>query len=282
MPAMDDLLLQSALIPFVTAAVAAGILRLVAGSTHGTAMAGAAIGLAFLAGYVMILGAPSVWPPSATQKIFFIAIVGGIFGLSLDLSREARHVTLLAAALTPAIALAWLGWTRIVRPDWIDILTLVVIAAAAGAVLTELYGRNTQPAESAVKLLIAAVTLSLVALIGTSASLAQLGGVLAAAVAGFALWVWPTPRARFAASALFGGGLVFVALTGAVALFSNASKPALGLLLPIFFADRALGPFDTGIHKLNQALRPLLLGVIALIPAIASVGLAHLLGRTGY
>jgi hypothetical protein len=282
MPAMDDLLLQSALIPFVTAAVAAGILRLVAGSTHGTAMAGAAIGLAFLAGYVMILGAPSVWPPSATQKIFFIAIVGGIFGLSLDLSREARHVTLLAAALTPAIALAWLGWTRIVRPDWIDILTLVVIAAAAGAVLTELYGRNTQPAESAVKLLIAAVTLSLVALIGTSASLAQLSGVLAAAVAGFALWVWPTPRARFAASALFGGGLVFVALTGAVALFSNASKPALGLLLPIFFADRALGPFDTGIHKLNQALRPLLLGVIALIPAIASVGLAHLLGRTGY
>ena len=282
MPAMDDLLLQSALIPFVTAAVAAGILRLVAGSTHGTAMAGAAIGLAFLAGYVMILGAPSVWPPSATQKVFFIAIVGGIFGLSLDLSREARHVTLLAAALTPAIALAWLGWTRIVRPDWIDILTLVVIAAAAGAVLTELYGRNTQPAESAVKLLIAAVTLSLVALIGTSASLAQLSGVLAAAVAGFALWVWPTPRARFAASALFGGGLVFVALTGAVALFSNASKPALGLLLPIFFADRALGPFDTGIHKLNQALRPLLLGVIALIPAIASVGLAHLLGRTGY
>jgi hypothetical protein len=245
-------------------------------------MAGAAIGLAFLVGYVLILGAPAVWPPSATQKIFFIAIVGGIFGLSLDLSREARHVTLLAAALTPAIALAWLGWTRIVRPDWIDILTLVVIAAAAGAVLTELYGRNTQPAESAVKLLIAAVALSLVALIGTSASLAQLGGVLAAAVAGFALWVWPTPRARFAASALFGGGLVFIALTGAVALYSNASKPALGLLLPIFFADRALGPFDTGIHKLNQALRPLLLGVIALIPAIAAVGLAHLLGRNGY
>lgn len=282
MPAMHDLLLQTILIPFIVAAVAAGLLRLVAGPTHGPAMAGAAVALAFLAGYVLILGAPAVWPPSAVQKIFFIAIVGGIFGLALDLSREARHVTLLAAALVPAIALAWLGWPQIVRFDGIDVLALLVIALAAAIILAELYGRNAPPAEAAVKLLIASVTLALVALLGASASLSQLALVLTASIAGFGLWLWPAPRVRFAASALFGGGLVFIALTGAAATFSNASKPALGLLLPIFFADRALSRFDTGIHKLNQALRPILLAVVALIPAIASVGLAHLLGDARY
>ena len=95
MPAMHDLILQSAVIPFAVAAVSAGILRLVAGSTHGPPMAGAAIGIAFLAGYVLILGAPVAWPSSAIQKLFFVTIIGTIFGMSLDLSREARPITLM-------------------------------------------------------------------------------------------------------------------------------------------------------------------------------------------
>jgi len=126
------------------------------------------------------------------------------------------------------------------------------------------------------------MTLALLALIGTAASYAQLCGVLTAAMAGFLFWLWPLARCRFAASAVFGPGLLFLSLVGAVATFTTVSRPALGLLLPIFYADRALGRFDTGIHKLNQALRPVLLAVIALIPAIAAVGLAHLLDRSGF
>jgi hypothetical protein len=281
MKPMDDPFVQSALVPLAVSAIGAGLLRLVSGSTHGPAMAGAAIAFAYLAGYVLILGAPVVWPPSAMQKVFFIAAAGAVFGLSLDLSREARQVTLLAAALAPALAMLWLGWPRILLVDWVDIGTLVVVAVAGALVLAELFSRQAEPAESGVKLLIASCALALIALVGASASYAQLAGVLAASVAGFLLWLWPAARFRFAASALFGGGLVFVALAGAVAIFSNAPKPALGLLLPIFFADRALGRFDTGINKLNHALKPLLLAVIALIPAIAAVGLSHLLGPGG-
>jgi hypothetical protein len=282
MASMNDLVVQSAFIPFAVAVVAAGMLRLFAGSTHGPAMAGASLTLAFLTGYILIFGAPAFWPPSATQKIFFIAIIGGIFGLSLDLSREARQITMLAAALAPTAAILWLGWPRIVALDGLDILTLALTALAGGGILTELYSRHAQPSESEVKLLIAAGTLALVALLGTSASYAQLAGILAAGAAGFLFWLWPVTRCRFAASAVFGGGLVFIALVAAIGVFTDAPKPALGLLLPIFFADRALGRFDTGIRKLNQALKPALLAVIALIPAIAAVGLAHLLGGSGY
>jgi hypothetical protein len=281
MPAMHDLILQSAIIPFAVAAIAAGVLRLIAGSTHGPPMAGAAIGIAFLTGYILFLGAPAAWPPTAMQKLFFITVAGTIFGMSLDLSREARPVTLMTAAVAPALALLWLGWPRIVTAAWGDIGSLVIIALAGAAILTELYGRGTQPAESGIKLLIAAIALALIALIGASVFYARLSGVLAAAVVGYLFWLWPVPRYRFAASALFSGGLLFIALSGAIALFTNASKPALGLLLPIFFADRALGRVDTGINKLNQALKPLLLAVIALIPAIAAVGLSHLLRGNG-
>ena len=175
----------------------------------------------------------------------------------------------------------YLGWPRIVMPAWGDIGCLVIVALAGAAVLTELYSRSAQPAESGIKLLIAAIALALISLIDDSLTYARLSGVMAAAVAGFLFWLWPTPRFRFAAAALFSGGLLFIALSGAVALFGNGSKPALGLLLPIFFADRALGRVDTGINKLNQALKPLLLAVIALIPAIAAVGLSHLLGGNG-
>jgi hypothetical protein len=260
----------------------AGVLRLIAGSTNGPAMAGAAIVIGFITGFILLFGAPSAWPDTATQKIFFLAILGGIFGLGLDLSREARHITMFVSALTPAVALAWLGWPRLIAADWAGILTLAIVALAGGGVLTELYSRSAQPAESAVKLLVGAMALALIALIGGSASYAQLCGVLTAATAGFLFWTWPVARCRFAASAVFGGGLVYIALVGATAAFTSVSKPALGLLLPIFFADRALGRFDTGIRRLNQAIKPIFLAVIALIPAIAAVGLAHLLDSGGY
>lgn len=279
---MNDLLVQSAFIPFAVALVSAGVLRLVTGQSCGPAMAGGAIGLAFLTGYILVFGTPAVWPPSATQKLFFIAMIGGIAGLSFDLSRESRPITLLIGGLAPAMALTWLGWPRLLALDWADIAILAVIAVAGAAIVGELFNKNAQPSESAVKLLIAAISLSVVALIGTSASYAQLAGILAAAVAGFLFWVWPVGRCRFAASAVFSGGLVFISMVGAIAVFTTAPKPALGLLLPIFFADRALGRLDTGIHKLNQALKPVLLAIIALIPAIAAIGLAHLLSGSGY
>jgi hypothetical protein len=112
--------------------------------------------------------------------------------------------------------------------------------------------------------------------------MAQLCGVLPAAAGGFALWLWPKPRLQFAASALLGGGLVFVALAGSVAVFTNAAKPALLLLLPIFFAERALGRRSRGIHKKNQVLMPILTAVAASVPAIAAVALAYHLGGSGY
>lgn len=283
MRAMNDLLVQSGLAPFAAAALGAGILRLSGGSARGPLIAAGGIGIGFLVGFVLILGTPVRWPQSSAEKLFAIAAVATLLGLALDLSRDAPAVTRLIAALSPAAALTWLGWPRVAGMDWMDIATLAAVAGAGGFVLTRLYASGPPATESGVKLMIACIALALVSIFGASASLGQLAGALAAATAGFLVWNWPVARFPAGAAAVLGGGLTFVALTGIVAVFTNAPKPALAMLLPIFFADLALSRLPRARHGLKQAMRPILLAAVALIPALAAVGLASLLGGgSGY
>lgn len=275
---MHDLLMQSVFVPFAVAFVAAAALRYALGAEHGPGAAGAAVAVGFLAAYTLIFGLPTVWPPSATQKLYFIAAIGGAAGLYLDLSRVARPVIVAVAFVYPIAALLWLGWARVIALDWLDISVLAIAAAAGIAVLADLSRARAVAAESGVKIVVAALALAVIALQGTSASYGQLSAALAAATAGFCLWLWPVARCRFGASALFGGGLVLIALTGAIAVFTTAPKAALCLLLPIFFADRTLGR----LRAPRPILRPVLVGLVALVPAAAAVALAQMLGGSGY
>lgn len=280
---MDDLLLQSGIFPFAAAALGVGVLRLVGGSARGPLIAAGGIGIGFVIGFILILGPPARWPLSSGEKLFAIAAFATALGFALDLSHDSPPVTRLLAAVLPLAALTWLGWPRIAGQDWIDIATLAAVALVGGFVLTRLFETGPQATESAIKLMIACIALALVSVFGASASLGQLAGVLAAATAGFLIWIWPIPRFPFAASAVLGGGLTFVALTGVVAVFTSAPKPALAMLVPIFFADLALSRVPRTQRGMNRAIRPILLAAVALIPALAAVGLASLLGGgSGY
>lgn len=281
MRAMDDLLLQSGVFPFAAAALGAGILRLIGGSARGPLIAAGGIGIGFMVGYVLILGVPTRWPLSSSDKLFAIAALATALGLTLDLSRDSPPVTRLFAAALPLAALAWLGWPRIVSLDWIDIATLAAVALGGGFILTQHFEMGPKATESGIKLMIACIALALVSVFGASASLGQLAGALAAATAGFLVWIWPAPRFPVTASAMLGGGLIFVALTGVVAVYTDAPKPALAMLLPIFFADLALSRVPRSQRGLNRAVRPILLAAVASIPALAAVGLASLLGGGG-
>jgi UDP-N-acetylmuramyl pentapeptide phosphotransferase/UDP-N-acetylglucosamine-1-phosphate transferase len=282
MRSMDDLFLQSGVIPFATAAVGAGFLRLIGESARGPLIAAGGIGMGFLAGFVLILGALERWPQSSGEKLFTIAALATALGLALDLSRVASRVTRLIAALSPVAALTWLGWPRIVGQDWIDITALAATALGGGFVLTRLFASGQQATASNIKLMIACIALALVSIFGASASLGQLAGALAAAVAGFLAWNWPVARFPTGAAAVLGGGLTFVALIGVVAVFTDAPKPALAMLLPIFFADLALSRMPRVQGGIKQAVRPILLAAVAAIPALAAVGLASLLSGGGY
>ena len=279
---MDTLLIHSALVPFAVAAAAAGLLRLIGGADLGAMIATAGIGLAFAIGHMLILGLPAAWPTSAAQKILVVAVAATAVGLALDLSNGRSTMTRLLAYLLPLAALLWLGWARVAALDWIDIAALALTVVAGGYAVSRPLAEGAETADSGVKLMVAAAALGFVAVIGRSASFGQLAGVLAAATAGFLAWNWPVARFRFGAAAVLGAGTIFLALAGAIAVFTNAPKAALVLLLPIFFADRAVGRIRIGARRPGDAVRPVLVFAVAAIPAIAAVGLAHILGGSSY
>lgn len=279
---MDDLLLRSAVIPFAVAAMGAGLLRLVVGARRGPLIAAAGITAGFLTGFILVLGMPARWPLSAVEKVFVLAAIGSFLGIALDLTRAPTRTVRLAAILVPAAGLIWIGWSRLLVPDWTDIAVLATTAILGGVVVALLPARDEKATDAAVKLTVAAGALALVAVIGASASFGQIAGVLAAATAGFLVWLWPRPRFPFGATAALGAGGTFVALTGAIAVFTNAPKAALALLFLVFFADLALARFRARSRGARRALRPILVGLVAAIPASAAIGLAQYLGGSGY
>lgn len=279
---MDDLLLRSAVIPSAVAALGAGLLRVGLGARRGPQAAAAGIAAGFLTGFILVLGAPARWPLSAMEKVFVLAVIGCALGMALDLTRAPPRTVRLAASLFPAAGSIWIGWPRLLVPDWTDIAVLAATAIAGGVVVALLPARGEKAAAAAVKLTVAAGALTLVAVIGASASFGQISGALAAATAGFLVWLWPRPRFPFGATAALGAGGVFVALTGAIAVFTNAPKAALALLFPVFFADIALARLHARSRGARRTLRPILVGLAAAIPALAAIALAQRFGGSGY
>ncbi|MDP6843158.1 MAG: hypothetical protein QGH73_15920 [Rhodospirillales bacterium] len=141
----------------------------------------------------------------------------------------------------------------------------------AGAfIIIRLTGEPEVKSTPAIMLLFAAIGVSIVALLGASASIAQLAGTLAAAIGGFLLWNWPWARYPLGAAGVLGGGGVLLSLVLTLGLFSeDVSRPALGLLILIFLAPPLAARLPLGRHAV---LGPVVLGIVAAIPvAIAAL-----------
>jgi len=76
---------QTVVAPFTVALILAAVLRLVGGSGCGAAIMGIAIAVGFLVGYGLFEGVPSFPPLASKQKVFYLAALGGLVGLALDL-----------------------------------------------------------------------------------------------------------------------------------------------------------------------------------------------------
>ncbi len=282
---MDSILrdpaLQATVPPLLAALVLTGIFRGVGGAGLGARIAGASVGLGFLVGYYFILGIPPLPPATSTHRIFYVAAVGAGAGLLLDVWAAPPAIVRATAAILPAFGVAWLGQRGLTSGDWPTMAAVEVIAAAAFASLPRLAAVGVSTAEGAAMLVVAAAALSGVAILGASASLGQLAAALAAAAGGFALWNWPKSRYPFGAAAALGGGGTLVAIAGAMVLFTDAHPLAVALVLPVFFVAPIAHSVPVGQGVMAVLLRPLTVGAIAAIPALAAVGVAVLLTDNG-
>ncbi len=277
---MDSLfahpLVQSALVPLVVAALAAGLFRGLGGRRRGAIVASAAIALAFLASYVMVLGLPPVPPHGAGQKLFLLVVAGLGTGILLDLAPAPRWLVLGLLGGFVAAGLAWIGAPRLIAgAQWDGALRYGPLVVGCLAALIRLEQRAHDGLTPSVLLLVAALGVGAVAVLGASASLGQLAFALAASVGGFMIWNWPRSRFPFGFAALFGGAGALAFLAGQLTFFSDASAPALALLAVVFFTDGAARRLVTRPDTIGRALRPVILGLIALIPVAVAVAWAY-------
>ncbi len=279
----DNPAFQSAVLPFLLAAAAAGLIRLAGGGGRGALLAGAAVGLALLAAYVAVLGTPPLPPRSSGQKLFYVAAAGLVLGIVLDLGRvrgRGLALVLLAFVAAASVWVGWPAWNRLAAaPDtWMPAVTLLLLLLAAWS----LARAAANGIAAAVMLLVAAAGLAIVALTANSASLSQIAGALAAAVGGFLVWNWPTARFPVAGALLFGAMGAFAALATQASLFTRADPWTLAPLALVFLAAAPAARLGIGGAAVRAALSPLVLGFCAALPAALAVALGFWLNGGVY
>ena len=125
---------QCAITPFLAAAILTLLIRLVSGVELATRIAALAIALAFMGGYLLILGVPPFPPVSSTQKLFYVAVIATAIGLALDLTRSGPVLRMAATLLVPPGVLIWLAAKLLVPLSSGILLQLAVLAVGTMAV----------------------------------------------------------------------------------------------------------------------------------------------------
>ncbi len=267
-------LVQSGALPLVVTLAACGLLRLIGGESRGPLAASAAVSIGFLAAYVAISGVPLFPPRASSQKLAYLVLAGLALGLVIDLLRPGHRASWAAILVASGLGIAWLAWPRLGSADPAIVITFALVWMGSAMALVRLHAIRGRASDATVVLFAAALGLAAISLLGRTASYAQLGGALAAAAGGFLLWNWPVARFPFGAAAVLGAGGAFAAMGTNVIFYTQSSLFAMACLLPVFFvgvvADRL--PIPRGSS--GQALRPVVLAVLASIPVGAAVSIA--------
>jgi hypothetical protein len=280
---LADPIIQSSVLPFVVALIAAGFIRVIGGKSNGVRLASLAIGVGFLSAYMVIIGLPDLPTRGSGQKIFFLVAAGWGLGAFFTVFRIPRAFIYPALFSGLGAGLLWLaqprltadGWGGLGLDEWTFVLSLLF--ACVLAVHVRLYRASADASTATVVLMVASLAAGGIALLSSSASIAQALFVLAAALGGFVLWGFFVPRAHFGVAGLFAGGAAFSFLVAQMIFFTQVSRPALAVVLAVFFADILARKIISTPHGASNFLRLAVLGAACLVPAAVAVGVAYVL-----
>ncbi|MBP2293803.1 hypothetical protein [Azospirillum rugosum] len=275
---MSDLLhdpfVQSSILPLLLSVVAVGALHRLA---PGRLLAVAGIGVTFLAVFALVVGVPALPPPSSMGKLFWSVAGGFVLGVVADaVGVRGRAGSALAAAWLAA-SLVWIALPALDTPAaFATLLVLLLVGACVvfGRVDAN-DGRNA--VASAAVLLALALAIGGTALIGSSASIAQMALALAAATGGFLLWNWPVERHGWGVSGRVASGTA-VLLAGVLALYTQTEAAVLLLALPALLAERLGRRLPLPDSGLGRAAGGAAVTVLSVLPALIAIGVAYLLG----
>jgi hypothetical protein len=274
--AVLDAMLDTLAVPFglgLAVALTAVVLR---ARTHGLAVALGVTG-GLVAGQVAIQGWPALPPNGAIDKLWWLALLGGALGLGLPRLADDRQRRA-AGAIALALAVAWIGWPRLMIPDvaaWI----VGALVVGAGVWALSRVERAGSPG-GALLLLIGGVAAAGVAFYGSSYAMAQVNLVLTAALAGAMAGGGAAP-AGLGSAGRMAAALPLVGLVSILAFYTQSAPLALVLLLPVFLVEGALASWPQLGHLAGAAgervrgARLLVVVGLALVPASAAVAVAY-------
>lgn len=255
-------LIQSVVLPLLVALGATGLLRRLIGARHGPRWAAAALGLAILSCSLPLMGARLALPATAVEKLLWVFAAAWLLGLLLEAIRPSRWLQWVLASLLWLALSWWLGSKNVISGS-----ASAVIGAAVLAALHDSAGERASAASVSV---VASVGLAAVAMMSGSLLLFQLSVLLAAALGGVALWLWPKARISFGPAAWVTAGIGWMALAHMAALLTPAPPVALAALAAVFVA----GPIVRRLPLMGRRVlvEPLVVAVAAALLAGVALG----------
>jgi hypothetical protein len=238
-----------------------------------------------LTAFVQLRGIPPLPPNSAPEKLFYLIMLAGLIGVALDLLGHPPGIGRLTFVLFPAICLTWFNLRPLLaHPDVVLLIKLALMWAGAAIVLWLVWVANARGGALAGAILILATAVgaagvaALAPFIGVTllcASVASVAGALALWAYGVRLLVG-APMTIGATSLLGAAGGLVASVLLLVLFTDSASTAGAAVLIAVPFVGLVAEPLllDGGIGR--RVFGPVILTVVAAVPAAAAIGLAYL------
>jgi hypothetical protein len=251
------------------------LIRGLLGARAGQRQASAGIGVGLIAAYLLAFGVPD-WPArSGVDKLPFLVAILFAGGILADVSRPPRWLMVAATVAAVAAITLWFAWPQL---DGAEATKYGLLGLAALLAMVGLAGLIAVPAKTAIRpamLIAACLAITGASFQAGSLFLMQNALALAAAIGGFALLNWPTPRVPLGVSGLAVGGLGGFALALLLLLLTRIPPAAL-LPLPLVFAAGLIGRRLPVPRRFARVVfEPVYVFAIAMIPAVAMILLAQ-------
>jgi hypothetical protein len=278
---LQDPFVQSSALPLAVSLILVGALHLLR-----RPLAAAGIAAGFLVVFAMVVGLPALPPPSSMGKLFWSSAVGLLLGVAADAAGLRGRAASAGLAVWLAGSLLWIALPAL--DSMAAVVSLVILLAVAAWVAfargsqtprgSQTHGseKRESPTAPAASLLAIALAVGGTALIGSSASIAQMALALAASAGGFLLWNWPVERHGWGLSGRVATGIA-VLLAGVLTLFTQAQTAVLLLALPALLAGHVSRFVPQGHGPVGRAASSAAVTVVAVLPALVAIGAAYAL-----
>jgi hypothetical protein len=282
---LNNPVFQAVIGPFVVAFLVIGASRLVGWRTGSEVLAGLGVAAGLLLAFVQLRGVPSLLPNSAPEKLFYLIALAGLIGVALDLLGRPPVIGRLAFVLFPAICLAWFSLRPLLAgPDFALLMKLALMWAGGAIVLWQICVATARGGAVAGAILIIATAVGAagVAALAPFIGVTLLCAAVAAVAGAIALWAYGVrllvgAPMTIGATSLLGaaGGLVAIVLL-LVLFTASASMPGAALLIAVPFTGLVVESLSLGGGIGRRIFGPVVLAVVAAVPAAGAIGLAYL------